>query len=138
MKCFAAFASEAFACAKAQSIHGVSAATSDFSTVQPHQMRRPGGASRCVAISNAAPSFSISATRSFTKAHCASTESDVIAGSTILRHTDVFERVASTSARFPIHGVLATQSCSTLALASARAIRPLSPPADFAQASVSR
>ena len=39
---------------------------------------------------------------------------------------------------FATHGVLATQSWSTLALASARAIRPLSPPADFAQASVSR
>ncbi len=134
----AAFASDAFVCAKPQSIHGVSAATSERSTVQPHQMRKPGGASRWVAMSNAAPSFSISATRSFTKAHCASAASDVTAGSTILRHTEVFERVAATSARFATHGVFSTQSWSTLAFASARAIRPLSPPADFAQASVSR
>ena len=48
---YAAFGSASLACANAQSIHGVSAATSDRSTMQPHQMRRPGGASRCVAMS---------------------------------------------------------------------------------------
>ncbi len=32
--------------AKAQSSQGVSASTSVVSTVAPHQMRRPGGASR--------------------------------------------------------------------------------------------
>ncbi len=32
--------------AKAQSSHSVSASTSARSTVEPHQMRRPGGASR--------------------------------------------------------------------------------------------
>src|SRR6516162_2132368 len=36
------------------------------------------------------------------------------------------------------HGVDASQSAITLALASARAINALSPPIDFAQASVSR
>ena len=46
-----AFGILALACVHAQSIHGVSAATSEPSTVQPHQMRRPGGASRWVAIS---------------------------------------------------------------------------------------
>ena len=43
---YAAFARPAFASANAQSSHAVSASTSDFSTVAPHQMRRPGGASR--------------------------------------------------------------------------------------------
>ena len=33
------------------STQGVSFCTSDVSTVQPHQMRKPGGASRCVAMS---------------------------------------------------------------------------------------
>ena len=54
------------------------------------------------------------------------------------RHTLVFERVAGTLARLAIHGVRATQSAITLALASARAISALRPPTDFAQASVSR
>jgi outer membrane immunogenic protein len=43
---YAALASDAFASAKAQSSHGVSASTSPRSTVQPHQMRKLGGASR--------------------------------------------------------------------------------------------
>ena len=43
---YAALASLAFSSAKAQSSHCVSATTSDVSTVAPHQMRRPGGASR--------------------------------------------------------------------------------------------
>ncbi len=51
---------------------------------------------------------------------------------------DVFERVASTSARFATHGVFATQSWITLAFASARAIMPFKPPACFAHDSVSR
>ncbi|MDF9790316.1 hypothetical protein M2440_001017 [Methylorubrum extorquens] len=42
----AAAASAAFSWAKAQSSQGVSAARSDASTVAPHQMRRPAGASR--------------------------------------------------------------------------------------------
>ena len=42
----AALASLAFSAAKAQSSQGVSASTSAVSTVAPHQMRRPGGASR--------------------------------------------------------------------------------------------
>src|SRR5436190_1637055 len=48
---YAAFGSAGLAWANAQSIHGVSFCRSDASTVQPHQMRRPGGASRCVAMS---------------------------------------------------------------------------------------
>jgi len=36
----------AFCCAKAQSSQGISASTSAVSTVAPHQMRRPAGASR--------------------------------------------------------------------------------------------
>ena len=43
---YAAFGSAALASAKAQSSQGVSASTSLVSTVAPHQMRRPGGASR--------------------------------------------------------------------------------------------
>jgi len=43
---YAALASLAFSTAKAQSSHCVSAVTSLASTVAPHQMRRPGGASR--------------------------------------------------------------------------------------------
>ena len=43
---YAALASLAFSCAKAQSSQCVSASMSDVSTVAPHQMRRPGGASR--------------------------------------------------------------------------------------------
>src|SRR5579883_1569448 len=42
----AALASFAFSSAKAKSSQWVSAATSLVSTVAPHQMRRPGGASR--------------------------------------------------------------------------------------------
>ena len=42
----AAFGSAAFTSAKAQSSQGVSASISPVSTVAPHQMRRPGGASR--------------------------------------------------------------------------------------------
>src|SRR3954454_14098342 len=42
----AAFGREALACAKAQSIHCVRNATSFESTVAPHQMRKPAGASR--------------------------------------------------------------------------------------------
>src|SRR6202035_3696427 len=43
---YAALASDDFISAKAQSIHCVSSATSLASTVAPHQMRRPAGASR--------------------------------------------------------------------------------------------
>jgi hypothetical protein len=43
---YAAFASFGFSTANAQSSHCVSAATSELSTVAPHQIRRPGGASR--------------------------------------------------------------------------------------------
>jgi hypothetical protein len=42
----AAFSSEALVSAKAQSIHCVNSATSLASTVAPHQMRKPAGASR--------------------------------------------------------------------------------------------
>src|SRR5882672_7297466 len=45
-KTYAAFASDDFISANAQSIHCVSSATSFASTVAPHQMRRPAGASR--------------------------------------------------------------------------------------------
>ena len=42
----AAFGSAALVSAKAQSIHCVNSATSLASTVAPHQMRKPAGASR--------------------------------------------------------------------------------------------
>ena len=42
----AAFGSASLLSAKAQSSHSVSASTSARSTVEPHQMRKPGGASR--------------------------------------------------------------------------------------------
>src|SRR5262245_13188510 len=47
----AALASERLASAKAQSSHGVSASTSAASTVEPHQIRKCGGASRWPATS---------------------------------------------------------------------------------------
>src|SRR3954447_13153308 len=46
MKTYAAFGSAALVSANAQSIHCVSSATSFASTVAPHQMRKPAGASR--------------------------------------------------------------------------------------------
>ncbi len=45
-KTYAAFGSEALVSANAQSIHCVSSATSFASTVAPHQIRKPAGASR--------------------------------------------------------------------------------------------
>src|ERR1700736_3717852 len=45
-KPYAAFGSAALVSAKAQSIHCVRSATSLASTVAPHQIRRPAGASR--------------------------------------------------------------------------------------------
>ena len=45
-KSHAAFASASLVPAKAQSSHSVSASMSGVSTVAPHQMRKPGGASR--------------------------------------------------------------------------------------------
>ena len=57
--------------------------------------------------------------------------SAVIAGSTTFRHTEVLERIAGSLARKSIHGVFATQSASTLVLASARAISALRPPTDL-------
>ena len=50
----------------------------------------------------------------------------------------VFDRVAGSLARNSTHGVRATQSARTFALASDRAHSALRPPTDFAQASVSR
>src|SRR3954468_21994544 len=73
-----------------------------------------------------------------TNAACASAESLPTAGSTILRQTEVLERIAGSRARKSIHGVLATQSAITLALASARARNAFKPPIDLAQPSVSR
>ena len=65
-------------------------------------------------------------------------DSDVIAGSTTFRHTDVLERMSARVARKSTHGVFAAQSASTLVLASARAISAARPPIPLAQASVSR
>lgn len=45
-KTYAAFGSAALVSANAQSIHCVSSATSEASTVAPHQIRKPAGASR--------------------------------------------------------------------------------------------
>src|SRR5262249_17120890 len=47
----AAFGSASLVSAKAQSSHTVRASTSARSTVEPHQMRRPGGASRYASMS---------------------------------------------------------------------------------------
>ena len=47
----AAFGSASLLLAKAQSSHSVSASTSARSTVEPHHMRKPGGASRYAAMS---------------------------------------------------------------------------------------
>src|SRR6516165_7444177 len=89
-------------------------------------------------MSKATPSFSTTAATPLTNAACASAESFATDGSTTFRHTDVLERTAGSRAKDSLHGVDATQSAITLALASARAINALSPPIDFAQASVSR
>jgi len=62
------------------------------------------------------------------KAACASSESAVIAGSLITRQIEVFERSASFLARNAAQSDFATQSASTLALASARACMPFKPP----------
>src|SRR5262249_54850598 len=47
----AAFGGASWVPGKAQSSHSVSASTSARSTVEPHQMRRPGGASRYASMS---------------------------------------------------------------------------------------
>ena len=61
-----------------------------------------------------------------------------MAGSTTFMHTEVLERIVGSFARKSIHGVFAFQSASTFVLASARAIRALRPPTDFAQFKASR
>ena len=63
------------------------------------------------------------AARPLTNAACASAASRVTAGSTTFRQTEVLERSAGSAARKSIHGVRATQSAITLALASARALQ---------------
>src|SRR5690349_6309088 len=63
--------------------------------------------------------------------------SEAIAGSTIFRRTEIFERVSAFTDRFSTHGVFVIQSNSTFALLSARAISAFRPPTDFAQLSVS-
>src|SRR5262245_12592098 len=117
----AALASAPLHSAKAQSSQGVSAARSEASTVEPHQMRRQGGASRWPAMSRAAFSLSSSASSFFTKARCSSSGSRTTAGSVILRHTEVLDRVAGSTARFSSQGVRSAQSKSTRALALVRA-----------------
>src|SRR5579863_3187740 len=133
----AAFASLAFSSPKAKSSQGVSASRSLFSMVAPHQMRRPGGASRYEPTSKATFSFSRNEARPLAKAACASAGSDATAGSITFRQTLVFERVSGADARKSTQGVLATQSATTLALASARAISALRPPKAFAHLSAS-
>src|SRR5262249_60636173 len=88
----------------------------------------------------AKPAFSsaTSATSFLQKSACASADSEVIAGSTNFRHTEVLERSAGSLARKSIHGVFAFQSASTLVLASARANSAFNPPIDLAQFSASR
>src|SRR5207237_9850440 len=55
-------------CSQAQSSHGPSASMSAVSTVAPHQMRRPGGASRYAPMSYAACSASSRLARAFCRA----------------------------------------------------------------------
>ncbi len=75
-------------------------------------------------MSLATPSASSSATIwSLTRAASTGAAS---AGSAKRRHTDVFERVAGSTARLATHGVRAIQSKSTAAFASARARKPAS------------
>src|SRR5918996_242922 len=54
------------------------------------------------------------------------------AGSTILRHTDVHDRIALSSARNPTHPERATHASIAARLPSERAINPLRPPTDSA------
>src|SRR4026208_2429564 len=61
---------------------------------------------------------------------CPSAGSFSTAGSATLRHTDVFDRIAGSAGRKSIHGVRATQSAITLAVASARGATAPRPPAD--------
>ena len=60
-----------------------------------------------------------------------------ISGSTILRQTEVLDRVSGSRATKSTQGVFATQSAIAAALASERAIVPLSPPTLSAKASAS-
>ena len=107
--------------AKAQSSQGMSASTSAVSTVAPHQMRKPGGASRSGGDVVADAFSSRAAPRAPWRTRWASGESAVTTGSTTLRQTEVEERIGGSAARKSIQGVRATQFGDGLALASARA-----------------
>ena len=72
-----------------------------------------------------------------TKSRCPASSSAAIAGSTILRQTEVFERVAGSATRFSTHGVRSTQACSAAKLASARARVAARPPIASIQSSAS-
>src|SRR5205085_6790005 len=68
----AALASVAFSAANAQSSQPVSACKSDASTVDPHQIRKPLGASRYAPMSYATPALSSRDTSALANAACPS------------------------------------------------------------------
>ena len=84
-------------------------------------------------MSSAAPSFSSRFATAFAKA-----APSLIRSSVNFTQTEVLERVAGSTARFAIQAWLSQKSQITLALASARAIRPESPPVERAQSSATR
>src|SRR4029453_13390092 len=114
-------------CSQAQSSHGPRASISDVPTVAPHQIRRPGGASRYPAMSKAAPSFSSSLAKRLMKS---------LSAPSTVRQTLVRERMAGSWARWPSQLRAATIVSSATALPSVRLIMPLRPPTEAAHSSV--
>mmetsp|Transcript_47084 Transcript_47084/g.110953 ORF Transcript_47084/g.110953 Transcript_47084/m.110953 type:complete len:280 (-) Transcript_47084:797-1636(-) len=112
----------------AYSIHTMSASTSLVSTVGPHQMRRPAGASRYEPMSYATALRSRRSVMVLTSA---------LVKSLITRHTEVLEMVAGSLARNSIHGFASTNFLTTLKLRMERVMRPASPPHDLAHLSAS-
>ncbi len=115
----------------------VRASRSAVSTVAPPQMRKRGGASRWTGdvvgdalLVRARAAMLLGRTPAWPSAR----SRPVTAGSTILRHTEVFERVAGSSARKSIHGVFADPVAEDLEVGvGAGHAAPSSPPTAFAQ-----
>jgi hypothetical protein len=122
----------AFCAAKAQSSHGVSASTSDASTVAPHQMRRPG---RRIAVGGdvVGDTFFVEQPTNPWRTPLAHRAQRKRPPDRRSRQTEVLERVRRIDARKSTTASAATQSARSLALASARAISPEAA-GDFAHA----
>ena len=133
---YAALASLAFSWAKAQSSQRVSASMSAVD----RRAAPDAQAGRGVAIAADVEGDLLLLQRAgerLGESRLASAGSAVTSLSTTFRQTLVLERVNGTRARKSTHGVLAAQSAIALALASARANRPFSPPTLLADRSAS-